>query len=259
MINAARTKLARGDLVLCLGLRQARSLDIVMMAAAAGFDAVYVDLEHSPLSLETTSMLCAGSPGLGITPIVRVPSHAADQISRVLDSGAQGVLVPHVDTPAQAQALVRAARFPPQGKRSVMGSTPALGYQRMPLAQTIEILNRETLLIAMIETPQAVENAEHIAAVDGIDMLLIGSNDLCTEMGIPGQLRDPRLLAAYERVASACQRHDKVLGVGGVRGDASLQARILGLGAKFLIAGNDTSYLDSAMRADIATLRQIER
>lgn len=256
-MNAVRQKLEQGAVVLCMGLRQARSLDIVMMAAAAGFDSIYVDLEHSPLSLETTAMLCTGTPGLGLTPIVRVPSHAPDAISRVLDSGAQGVLVPHVNTADQARAVVSAARFPPVGKRSVMGSTPALGYRSMPLAQVIETLNRETLIIAMIETPQAVECAADIAAVDGIDMLLIGSNDLCTEMGIPGQLRDPRLIAAYERVAAACREHGKVLGVGGIRGDAELQTRLIGLGARFLIAGSDTSYLDAAMRKDVQTLRTL--
>ena len=256
-MNAALDKLGRGELVLCLGLRQARSLDIVMLAAAAGFDAVYVDLEHSPLSIETASMLCVGAPGAGVTPLVRVPSHAPDAVSRALDGGAQGLLVPHVNSAEEARAIVAAARFPPIGRRSVMGSTPALGYRSAPLAEVITTLNRETLIIAMIETPQAVERAADIAAVDGIDMLLIGSNDLCTEMGIPGALRDPRLIAAYKKVAAACRAHGKYLGVGGVRGDAELQGRLLALGARMLIAGSDTSYLEAALRKDVQTLRTL--
>ena len=91
----AKDKLARGELVLCMGLRQARTLDVAMIAAQAGFDCVYVDMEHSPISLETTSSICAGCHGLGITPLVRPPSHAADWISRTLDGGAHGlILVP---------------------------------------------------------------------------------------------------------------------------------------------------------------------
>lgn len=256
-MNLARRRMADGGLVLCMGLRQARSLDAVMIAGAAGFDSVYVDLEHSPLSLETASTLCVGAPGLGVTPLVRVPSHAADWISRVLDGGAQGVIVPHVNSAEEAAAVVRAARFPPLGRRSVGGPGPALGYRGLPLGEINDTLNRESLVIVMIETPEAVERADAIAAVDGVDVLLIGSNDLCTEMGIPGQLRHPRLAQAYERVAAACRAHGRHLGVGGIRGDAELQRSLLALGARFLIAGNDVGYLASAAGADVKTLRAL--
>ena len=89
--NPAKRKLAAGELVLCMGLRQARTLDIVMIAAACGFDSILVDMEHSPVSLETTSLLCAGAIGLGITPLVRVPSHQRHHATRALDGGALGV------------------------------------------------------------------------------------------------------------------------------------------------------------------------
>jgi 2-keto-3-deoxy-L-rhamnonate aldolase RhmA len=257
-VNSAKQKLAAGRLVLCMGLRQARSVDVSMIAAQAGFDAVYVDLEHSPLSLETTSILCAGTIGLGITPLVRVPAHGQEWISRVLDGGAQGVIVPHVSSAAEAKAVISHARFPPLGRRSVMGATPALGYAALPLAETNRRLNEETLVIAMIETPAGVEQADAIAAVPGIDVLLIGSNDLCTELGIPGELRHPKLREAYETVARACAKHRRVLGVGGIRGDIELQQDLIGMGARFLIAGNDVSYLAAAARSDIEAIRRIQ-
>jgi 2-keto-3-deoxy-L-rhamnonate aldolase RhmA len=253
----AKEKLARGELVLCMGLRQARTIDVAMIAAQAGFDCVYVDMEHSPISLESTSLICAGCQGLGITPLVRPPSHAADWISRALDGGAHGLIVPHVSNASQARAIVAAARFPPLGGRSVMGATPALGYKAMPLGETNRTLNAQTLLIVMIETPEGVERADEIASVDGIDMLLIGSNDLCTELGIPGELRHPKLRAAYEAVARGCKKHGKSLGVGGIRGDPELQKQLLDLGARFIIAGNDVSYLAAAARADVQALRKL--
>jgi 2-keto-3-deoxy-L-rhamnonate aldolase RhmA len=240
-----------------MGLRQARTIDVAMIAARAGFDCVYVDMEHSPISLESTSLICAGCQGLGITPLVRPPSHAADWISRALDGGAHGLIVPHVSNAAQAKAIVAAARFPPLGSRSVMGPTPALGYKPMPLGETNWTLNAQTLLIVMIETPEGVERADEIASVDGIDMLLIGSNDLCTELGIPGELRHPKLRAAYEAVARGCKKHGKSLGVGGIRGDPELQKQLLDLGARFIIAGNDVSYLAAAARADVQALRKL--
>lgn len=253
-MNIARQKLAEGRLVLCMGLRQARTVDIAQMAAACGFESLYVDMEHSPVSLETVSAICAAAPALGITPLVRPPGHGAEWIGRILDGGAQGIIVPHVNTAAEAEAVVRAARFPPLGRRSVMGPGPAVGYRAMKLGEINATLNAATLVVCMIETPEGVANADAIAAVPGVDVLLIGSNDLCTEMGIPGELKHPRLRAAYEAVAAACCAHGKVLGVGGIRGDAELQKDLVGLGARFLIAGNDVGYLMQAARADAALL-----
>jgi 2-keto-3-deoxy-L-rhamnonate aldolase RhmA len=136
-----------------------------------------------------------------------------------------------------------------------MGATPALGYRALPLAKINETLNQDTLVIAMLETARGVQNAEAIAAVPGIDMLLIGSNDLCTSLGIPGELRHPKLRAAYDTAAAACRKHGKHLGVGGIRGDAELQRELVELGARCIIAGNDTAYLAAAARKDVDTLR----
>jgi 2-keto-3-deoxy-L-rhamnonate aldolase RhmA len=114
------------------------------------------------------------------------------------DAGAQGVLVPDVETRAQAEAVVRHCRFPPLGKRSVMGLGPALGYRAAPLAEVNERLNAATALIVMLETAAGIDNAEAIAATAGIDVLLIGSGDLSTDYGIAGQVDHPRLRAACE-------------------------------------------------------------
>lgn len=255
--NPAKRKLANGELVLCMGLRQARTSDSAMIAAACGFDSIYVDMEHSPISLETTSTLCCAALGAGITPIVRVPGHDVHMATRALDGGALGIIFPHVETREQAAAMVSACRYPPIGHRSVMGSGPSLGYRALPLGEVNATLNAEILLIAMLETPQGIANADAIAAVEGIDVLLIGSNDLCTEMGIPGQLRHPRLHEAFELTAAACKAHGKTLGIGGVRGDIELQTELYRLGGTFIIAGSDVTYLTGAARADAKTLRAI--
>jgi len=255
--NPAKRKLAAGEVVLCMGLRQARTVDIAMVAAACGFDSVYVDLEHSPTSLETASLICAGAIGLGIAPLVRVPGHLGHDATRVLDGGALGVIVPHVNTRAEAEALVQGCKFPPVGHRSVMGTGPALAYRSLPLGEINHRLNEQTLLIVMLETPQGIANADAIASVPGVDILLIGSNDLCTELGIPGQLRHPKLREAYETAAAACKAQRKVLGVGGIRGDLELQTDLVRMGARFIIAGSDVSYLMAAAKKDADTLRAI--
>jgi 2-keto-3-deoxy-L-rhamnonate aldolase RhmA len=254
VLNRAKRRLAEGGLVLCMGLRQARTPDIPMIAAQSGFDAVYVDLEHSPASLETTSVLCTAALGAGITPLVRVPGHDVHMAARVLDGGALGVIFPHVNMAAEAEAIVAGCRYPPLGRRSVMGPSPALGYRPMPLGDVNTTLNAETLLIAMLETPEGIANADAIARTD-VDVLLIGSNDLCTELGIPGELRHPKLMDAFRRTADACRSHGKVLGIGGVRGDLELQAELFNLGGRFIIAGSDVTYLTSAANADAKRLR----
>jgi 2-keto-3-deoxy-L-rhamnonate aldolase RhmA len=253
-----KEKFARGELVLCMNLRLARSVDIAMVAKAGGYDALYVDMQHAPYSIETTSTICAAAIGIGITPLVRVPAHDNGQwMARVLDGGAQGVIVPDVGTRARAEAIVKACRFPPLGARSVMGLGPALGYQSVPLAELNPRLNAETAVIVMLETAEGIDNADAIAAVDGIDCLLIGSGDLTTDYGIPGQVDHPKLRAAYERVAEACKKHRRVLGVGGIRHNVKLQGELVRLGARFVIAGTDTNYVLAGAKADTSALRQI--
>ena len=105
--NEMKQKLAAGELVLCMNLRLARTVDVAMVAKAGGYDALYVDMEHSPYS--TTATICAAALGIGITPLVRVPSHDAHWASRVLDGGAQGVIVPHVNNRSDAEAVARNA------------------------------------------------------------------------------------------------------------------------------------------------------
>jgi 2-keto-3-deoxy-L-rhamnonate aldolase RhmA len=255
--NLMKQKLAAGGLVLVMNLRLARTVDIAMVAKAGGYDAIYVDMEHSPYSIDTTATICAAAIGVGITPLVRVPSHDAHWSSRVLDGGAQGVIVPHVNNRAEAEAVVRHCRFPPLGRRSVMGLGPALGYRAIPLGEINERLNAETALIVMLETGEGIDNAAAVAAVPGIEVLLIGSGDLTTDYGIPGQVDHPRLREAYERVAEACHSHGKVLGVGGIRHNVALQGELIRLGARFVIAGTDVNYVLAGARQDTTALREI--
>ena len=256
--NIAKKKLAANELVLCIGVNQLRTPNIAMIAAACGFDAVYIDLEHNPTSLETAAAVCVASLGMGITPIARVTSHDPHDATRILDCGAQGVMVPHVQNAAEAKAIVEACLYAPKGHRSAFGSGPALGYAALPQAEVCKRLNEETLLIAMIETPEGVENADAMAVIDGIDVLHIGSSDLSTEMGIPGQYKSERMRAAYQTVADAARKHGKTFGVGGVRQDFEFQSWLIQIGMRYLTGGSDVGYILSAGRADVKQLRELK-
>jgi 2-keto-3-deoxy-L-rhamnonate aldolase RhmA len=256
--NRAKKMLQSNELVLCMGVNQLRTPNIAMIAAACGFDAVYIDLEHNPTSLETAAGVCVAALGMGITPIARVTSHDPHDATRILDCGAQGVMVPHVQNAKEAKAIVDACLYAPRGHRSAFGSGPALGYAAIPQAEVCKILNEETVLMAMIETPEAVENADEIAAVDGIDVVHIGASDLSTEMGIPGQYSSERMRAAFEKVAGAARRHGKAMGVGGVRQDFEFQSWLIQLGMRYLTGGSDIAYILSAGRADVKQLRELK-
>jgi 2-keto-3-deoxy-L-rhamnonate aldolase RhmA len=188
--------------------------------------------------------------------MVRIAGPRFEDATRLLDMGALGIICPNVSTRAEAEALVRACRFPPLGERSVGGAGALQGYRPTPLGMVNKQGNASTTLIAMLETPEGIANADAIASVDGIDMLLIGSNDLCTAMGIPGDLKSPKLRTAYEAAAKACKAHGKHLGVGGIRADVGHVAELVRLGARFVIAGSDVQYLMRSARDETTALRK---
>ena len=217
----------------------------------------YLVLDPRPKPPARVSYGARAALAVGVTPIVRVSSHDAHDATRILDCGAQGVMVPHVSTVAEAQAVVEACLYAPAGHRSAFGSGPALGYAAIGQAEVCRILNQETLLMGMIETPQAVDNAAAMAAVPGIDVLHIGASDLSTEMGIPGQYKHDRMRAAFETVAKAARAHGKAMGVGGVREDFEFQSWLFGIGVRYLTGGSDVGYILSAGRADVKRLRAV--
>jgi 2-keto-3-deoxy-L-rhamnonate aldolase RhmA len=245
LASDALKRIRSGQLTLGLGVHHLRGSAVPMLAKAAGYDFLFIDAEHGAISTPEISQIAIAALGMGVVPIVRICSGALDEGTRALDNGALGLVVPHVDAPDEARRLVEAFRFAPMGHRSTGGSNAAFGYHPPSAAEAQKTLNAELLIIPMIETPQAVENADAIAAIAGIDVLLMGTNDLALEMGIPGQLGHDRVREAIEKVAAACRRHGKVLGLGGVY-DQELAPRYIGLGARFILGANDHALMLNA-------------
>jgi 2-keto-3-deoxy-L-rhamnonate aldolase RhmA len=173
-----------------------------------------------------------------------------------LDAGAQGIVVPHVDTVEEAERAVAYCKYPPVGHRSVMGALPQFAYRSVPVGEATSTANQETLVIVMLETPTAIANADAIAAVSGLDILLIGTNDLCAEMGIPGQFGDSRVEDAYRAVVGACRKHSKFPGMGGVY-EPKLMEKYIGYGMRFILSGGDMSFLMAGARERANFLRSL--
>ena len=241
--NRMKEKLASGGVVASMTVRLVRSVEIARLAMAAGFDSLYVDLEHNSLSLDTTSQICVTALEVGITPLVRVPANTPEYIARVLDGGAMGIIAPHVETADEARAVVACARYAPLGSRSFGGLMPHLGYRAMKPADSTAALNDATTVVLMMETRAALENVEALAAVDGVDMLMIGTNDLCAELGITGQYDHPLVRDAYARTIAACRAHGKHAGVGGLGSRPDLAAEFVRQGARYVSTGADLGFL----------------
>ena len=254
--NPARERLQNGELAIGLGLRQARTADIALAMKTCGFDWLFIDLEHGSMGLDTAVQISVAALNAGISPIVRVPKARYDLATRALDGGAYGIVMPHVDTPAEAHEIVSRLKYPPLGHRSVTGALPQLAFQATPLAEAAAAVNDNMLIVAMLETPEAIANADAIAAVPGIDVLLIGTNDLTCEMGIPGELMHERVAAAYETMVAACRKHGKWAGMGGVYLEEGLR-RYIGIGAQMILSGSDLSFLMAAGVARTKMLRGI--
>jgi 4-hydroxy-2-oxoheptanedioate aldolase len=225
--NPARARLEAGELALGVGIRQRRTVDIASIMKACGYDWLFLDLEHNSMDLDTAVQISVAALAAGIAPIVRVPAGQFWLATRVLDGGALGIVMPHVDTAAEAREIADRLRYPPQGHRSVAGGLPHFGYAPVAIGAACAALNAATLLVVMLETPQAISNAAAIAAVPGIDALLIGTSDLTMERGIPGQLGDERVVDVYRTVIEACRTHGKYAGIGGVY-EENLMRRISG-------------------------------
>lgn len=209
-----KEKLQTGQKIYGTMVRMERSPGIVVIARNAGLDFLLYDCEHSCYTSETLHDLFVTHKMAGLAGLVRVPQLSKDYVSRYLDFGATGIMVPMTDTPAQARELVTWSKYAPVGDRGYATGVAHMEFKGA--AKHTEVMagqNDSVISIAQIETRQAVDNADAIAAVDGIDALLIGPNDLSLSLGIPGDLMNPIELEAISHVAAACKKHGKAFGL----------------------------------------------
>tara|TARA_B110000263_G_C15190681_1_gene455883 strand:- start:88 stop:870 length:783 start_codon:yes stop_codon:yes gene_type:complete len=254
--NITKQKLAADELTLGMGVRLARGVEIAKVAKVCGYDWLFIDMEHSPLSLETVADISLAGLDAGCTPIVRASSHLHHHASRPLDAGAQGIVVPHVNSAEEARRVVDQCRYPPVGHRSLAGGAAILEYDNLPMVEATRMINDNILVVVMLESPEAIANADEIAAVEGVDVLLIGTNDLCAEMGVPGQYEHGDVVAAYDATIAACRNNGKHAGMGGIYD--GLAEKYIRMGVRMVLGGSDLSYLMTAARQRAGALHGIK-
>lgn len=251
---ALRDRIGAGKIAAGLVVVHSNGASIARLAASCGFDWLFVDLEHGAAGLDTASQICVAALDAGVTPFVRVPENAPAWIGRALDGGAIGVVVPHIDTPEDARRAVASARYPPAGERSLSGLLPQFGYRALPAADHMRQGDALTVVVGIIETAEAVERIDAIAAVPGLDALQVGTSDLSVSLGVAGELDHPKVQDAVRRTIEACRRHGKLPVLGGAYREDWLRL-YAGMGMRMMLVGNDLALLAGAMR-ERATLAQ---
>ena len=242
MKNIAKEKILNNELCLGVGLRQSRTVDIGKIMATSGYDWLFIDMEHNSMDIDIASQISVAAQDAGITPIVRVPDFAHHHATRVLDCGAMGVVFPHVDNADIDKKLVSYCLYPPKGHRSMTGVLPQLDFKQQPIADVASTINKNMLIVIMLESPEAIDNVDSIAAIEGVDVVLIGTNDLCMEMGIPGDYSNPKVKDAYIKVIEACKKYGKTPGMGGVYNE-ELMSEYIKMGMRFILSGSDLSFM----------------
>lgn len=210
--NRVKKTLREGGVAIGTSAFEFASPGLGRLAAGAGADFLFMDMEHSGWSEETIKMLIATSRVADLPTIVRVPATQYHLIARVLDVGADGVMVPMCESAEQARLLVQSAKYPPVGRR---GSAFGIAHDDYPSGNAVAKIreaNAETWLCALVETVTGIENVDAIAAVDGIDVVWLGHFDLSNSMGIATQFTHPDYLRAVDRLVAACRKHGKAPG-----------------------------------------------
>ncbi len=242
-----RDKIRSGKRIVGTMLRVIRTPAVARFAAHGGLDFIMLDLEHGPYTMETVADIFTAARATGLGSFVRVPELSRGYVSRIMDCGADGVMVPMVDSLLEAEAFSRWARYAPVGGRGLGSCGGHTDYAKIAGApEFMEQANRDTLVIAQIETTGALREIDAIAAVDGIDALLIGPNDLAISLGCPGELGSPVLRDAIGQVADAARAHDRILGM---HGPDALLEEWMDKGLRLVMSSLDANILLDGMSA----------
>jgi len=212
--NAVKEKLKKGEFAFGTMIKEETELGIVDVLESTGFDYLVCDMEHARYDMVTIANILQYARKSEITGIVRIPELNYAYVAKALDMGAEGIWVPHVDTEEEAKQLVHYGKYPPEGKRGA--AVPPFRLKEYQAAASpseyFKRCNEDVLLIAQMESGQAISNVDKIAAVPGIDVCMMGTQDLSLDLGYPGQGGHPEVKGAVQKVVDACKKAGKASG-----------------------------------------------
>jgi 2-keto-3-deoxy-L-rhamnonate aldolase RhmA len=205
--NRTKQLLRDGKAVVGTMLTENATPETARMMGAAGFDFIFIDTEHGPFTFETVANVVRAAKSVGLTCLVRVTDPEYHLIARTLDAGAQGLMIPRVETRESVEKIISAAKYPPMGERGYGPRTIITDFEQMSVRDLTSEQNEDTLIVLQIEKKSAIERIEDLVAVKGVDVALIGPNDLSISLGVPGEFENPAMIDAIQKVATACEKH----------------------------------------------------
>ncbi len=251
--NRVKALLRSGQAVSGPIMNEARSVSSVKMMALAGHDFLFFDMEHAMFDWETMLNLVQASLMCDICPLVRVTDLSYPLVARALDSGAQGIIIPRVETREQVEDAVSFAKYPPLGRRGA-GGDARYGYNRRSVREAVELANQETMVIVQIESLEGIANLEEIASVPGLDVVCLGPQDLSISMNLHGEFTHPDFVAALQGIVDICKRHGVATGM--VEREPAALRRWYEMGMQFLCCNNDGNMIYQSAHRDVAALRE---
>jgi 2-keto-3-deoxy-L-rhamnonate aldolase RhmA len=236
-----RQRLKAGESLIGTMVQEVRTPAIAQILKQVGFDFFMLDMEHGAFNLETAAEIIRAARLAGIAPLVRVAGPQYELIGRILDQGAVGVMLPRVEGPADVELLVQSIKYPPLGRRGMSSDAPHSGYDFRPLAEFVRVNNEDTIAIVQIERKVAIEHIDEILAVPGVDVALVGPEDLAVSLGLAEEDVSGRVGAAIEAMIAAARRHGVVSAIHMANVDA-LQAW-LAKGMGLIMYSSDLGFL----------------
>ena len=238
LTNPVKQTIARGEVSFGLNVRLSHSSEIARIAKATGHEFLYIDAQHALFNPESVGQITQTALACDVAPMVRTRGADDPNLSLYLDAGVLGLVIPNIETAEQAKRVVDATRFAPLGKRSIGGMSAHFNYQSVSPAELVEAFDSNTLVLCMIESVVGLANLEEIGAVEGIDGLYLGMNDMLISMGKAGQFDDPEIGEALDRIIEVARKNGKFIGCGGVD-DVPHQVQILQKGVQFMTTQSD--------------------
>jgi len=251
--NPVKEKLAAGADAYGTMIFEFLSPGLPQIAANAGAEFLFYDMEHSGFDFEQIKMQCALCRGLGVVPMVRPPAKQDQFTSRLLDIGAMGLLFQMVESAEEAEELVRWTRYPPRGDRGAIFGGAHDDYLTTDMAQAVAEAEARTMVTVLIETEKGLANVDEIMAVEGVDAAHLGHADLSLSLGIPGEMKHPKLQDGIDRIAEACRKYNKTAGT--LAANAEWGDDLKARGYRLMSWSFDMGIMQDGLGAGIATLK----
>lgn len=249
--NKVKKTLKAGGTVIGCQVAEVRSPNIALLYGTAGFDFIFIDMEHGGFDLETVGDFITASKAANIVPVVRVPALEEHFLSRPLDLGACGLMVPHIHSKEQVRKVIECTKFQPEGNRGLAPLRAHTNFSKGNVPEFLKEANENTMIVIMVEDDEAINSIDDLLSIEGVDVTFMGTADLSQNLGIPGQVRHPEILKRIDRVIAACEKKGVAFGMPISNPDWYQK------GIRFLFASSDIDLIVTGGSQVVTSFKQV--